>query len=275
MSQPLQGYVAVVTRASRGIGKGVALALGEAGATVYVTGRTLTPGTAPLPGTIGETASEVTARGGRGIAVQCDHGDDQQVEQLFQRIKDEQGTLDILVNNVFFLPDGPLFQTPFWEQPVHFWDDFLGVGCRAHYIASRLAVPLMLPKQNGLIANISSFGGGSYQINVSYGVGKAAVDRMARDMAKDLKPHGIASVSLWPGVVRTERIMGMGDAVPFDMSVTESPELTGRAIIALATAPNRMAQTGKRHIVAELAQEYGFTDTDGSQPRSLRHGATS
>jgi len=262
--------VAVVTGASRGVGKGIALALGAAGLTVYVTGRTLQEGSAPLPGTIGATAEEITARGGEGIAVQCDHGKDEQVAALFQRVQKEQGHLDILVNNVFCVPDGPLFGTPFWEQPLSFWDQMHDIGLRSHYVASFYAAPLMLPRKKGLIANISSFGGGSYQLNVAYGVGKAGVDRLAKDMARDLKPHSIASVSLWPGIVRTERILSQADELPFDMSNTESPEFTGRAILALFNDPEWMSQTGKIHVVAELAQKYGFSDIDGSQPTSLR-----
>lgn len=265
----LAGKVAVVTGASRGIGKGVALALGDAGATVYVTGRTLTEGDAPLPGTIGATAQEVTVRGGQGIAVRCDHAQDQDVQALFDKVKQEQGHLDILVNNVFALPSGPLFQTPFWEQPLSMWDTQFQVGLRSHYVASVYGVPLML-EHKGLVVNISSFGGASYQINVAYGVAKAGVDRLARDMAKDLKPHGIAAVSLYPGVVRTERIMSEADQLPFDMSITESPELTGRVIAYLARDEARMDKTGRVHIVAELAQDYGVTDIDGSQPASLR-----
>ncbi len=266
----LKDKVVVVTGASRGVGKGAALALGSEGATVYVTGRTLSEGDAPLPGTIGATAQEVTERGGQGIPVRCDHSNDDDVNALFARVREEQGRLDILVNNVFAVPDGPLFDTPFWEQPLSFWDTMHTVGLRSHYIASALAVPLMLPQESGLIANISSFGGGSYQLNVAYGVGKAGVDRLAKDMAHDLKPHGIASVSLWPGIVRTERIVSQQDELPFDMRNTESPEFTGRAIAALATAPDRMERSGKVLVVAELAEDYGFIDIDGRQPRSLR-----
>lgn len=266
----LKDKVVVVTGASRGVGKGAALALGAEGATVYVTGRTLVEGDAPLPGTIGATAQEITERGGQGIAVQCDHSNDDNVAALFERVRDEQGKLDILVNNVFAVPDGPLFNTPFWEQPLSFWDTMHNVGLRSHYIASTMAAPLIIPQGSGLIANISSFGGGSYQLNVAYGVGKAGVDRLAKDMAHDLKPHGVASVSLWPGIVRTERIVSQQDELPFDMRNTESPEFTGRAIAALALAPDRMERTGKVLVVAELGEAYGFTDIDGKQPRSLR-----
>lgn len=271
MSRPLSDRIAVVTGASRGIGKGAALALGDAGATVYVTGRTLQEGAAPLPGTIGQTAAEVDARGGRGIAVQCDHADDDQVRALFERVQAEQGRVDILVNNVFALPDSEqLFGTPFWEQPLSFWDTMHRVGLRSHYVASALAAPMMVERGRGLIANISSFGAARYAVNVAYGVGKAGVERLTADTAHELKRHGVAVVTLWPGVVRTERILALGEDSPFDMSVTESPELTGRAVVALACDDAVLEHTGKRRIVAELAEQYDFVDIDGTRPRSLR-----
>ena len=268
-SKALEGQVALVTGASRGVGKGIALALGQAGATVYVTGRTVEPGSAPLPGTILETARQVDDRGGNGIAVRCDHADDEQVRAVVDRISRESGRIDILVNNVFAVPHGNLFQGSFWEQPISFWDTMHRVGLRSHYVASALCAPMMVSAGRGLIANISSFGGASFQINVAYGVGKAALDRLARDMAHDLKPHGVLSVSLWPGIVRTERILAMGDQVPWDLSSTESPELTGRAICALATDADAMRHSGAILTVADLAKRYGFTDVDGRQPAPL------
>ncbi len=262
--------VALVTGASRGIGRGVALALGKAGATVYVTGRSVAESDSPHPGTIVETARLVTEAGGTGIAVQCDHSIDDDVRGVFAQIEGEQGRLDILVNNVFALPDGPLFDTPFWEQPIAFWDTMLGVGLRSHYVASVMAVPLMLASEGGLIANISSFGGASFQVNVAYGVGKAAVDRLAADMAHDLRPHGISAVSLWPGVVRTERIVAQIDELPWSLKASESPEFTGRAVVSLANDPELLELSGNVLVVAELAEKYAFSDVDGSQPRSLR-----
>ena len=170
----LSGKVAVVTGASRGIGKGIALGLAEAGATVYVTGRTVKEGSAPLPGTIGATAEEVDRLGGKGIAVQVDHADDAQIEALFKQVKREQGGLDILVNNVFKVPDNPVWQGDFWTHPVSIWDDMVGIGLRAHYVASRFAVPLMLgQREPGLIVNVSSRGAAGYTFSVAYGVGKA------------------------------------------------------------------------------------------------------
>lgn len=256
----MTAQVAVVTGGSRGVGRGVALALGDAGMTVYVTGRTVeTSG----------VAEAVSARGGTGIAVRCDHLDDAQVRELFARVDAEAGRLDVLVNNVFKIPSGRMWGVPFWEQPLSLWDDMHQVGLRAHYVASALAAPRMIRAGRGLIANISSYAGAGYQLNVAYGVGKAAVDRLARDMAHELRPHGVSAVSLWPGVVRTEWVMAQ-EELPFSTEVTESPELTGRAVAALAGDPDLLALSGRVHVVAELAARYGFTDVDGSVPRSWR-----
>lgn len=265
----LRGHVAIVTGASRGIGRGVALSLGEAGATVYVTGRSRPSSEAKgLPGTIDETAELVTQRGGRGVPVACDHDDDAQVEALFARVAKDEGRLDVLVNNAFALPEGEVFGK-FWELPLAHWDVYARVGLRSHYVASALAARAMVPRKKGLVVNVSSFAGGTYAVSVPYGVAKAGVDRMAKDMAIELKKHGVAVVSLWPGVVRTERVLAMGDAWPFDLSKSESPEFTGRAVVALAADEGVLARTGKVHIVADLADAYGFTDVDGTKPRAF------
>jgi dehydrogenase/reductase SDR family protein 1 len=263
----LAGQVAVVTGASRGVGKGVALGLGEAGATVYVTGRSVTRG--PLPGTIGETAEEVSALGGRGIAAACDHADDAQVAQLFARVIREQGRLDILVNNAFAVPEGKLV-APFWELPIDQWDIMHRVGLRSHYVAAWHAAPIMIGQGLGLVVNVSSFGAKIQAVNVAYGVGKAGVDRMTRDMGRELKAHGVTVVSLWPGIVKTERLLADPDRIGFDPTSGESPTLSGRAVAAIAADPERLAKTGQPLVVAELALEYGFTDIDGKVPPSLR-----
>ncbi|MEM9069419.1 MAG: SDR family NAD(P)-dependent oxidoreductase [Myxococcota bacterium] len=255
--------VAVVTGASKGVGKGVALALGSAGATVYLTGRTLQG-----EGSLEVAAREVEARGGRAIPVRCDHGVDEDVRALAKTVAGNHAHVDILVNNVFAAPSGPVFKTPFWKQPLAMWDTVHQVGLRSHYVASVLLTPLVLKSERGLIANISSFGGASYQVNVAYGVGKAGVDRLARDMAVDLRAHNVCVVSLYPGIVRTERVLA--GEYPFDTSNSESPEFTGRAILALSADAERMRHSGKVRVVAELAEEYGFTDVDGSTPSSLR-----
>ncbi len=260
----LDGKIAVVTGASRGIGKGIALGLGEAGATVYVTGRTVQEGSAPLPGTIGATAEEVTKRGGRGIAVRCDHGNDEEIAALFERVKREQGHLDILVNNVFKIPDPPVWTGKFWQHPVSIWDDMVGIGCRAHYVASVHGAPLIVDRPGGLIVNVSSGGGGQYLFSVAYGVGKCAVDRMAADMAIELKDTGTACVSLWPGVVKTEFVAQQVEkgAAQLDLATAESPVFSGRAVAALAADPNKLEKTGRVLVVGELAKEYGFEDED-------------
>jgi dehydrogenase/reductase SDR family protein 1 len=269
----LVGQIAVVTGASRGIGKGIALELGAAGATVYLTGRTVEAGSSPLPGTIGATADEVTKLGGRGIAVACDHGDDAQIIALFERVRAEQGRIDILVNNVFTAPsERTILQGGgFWEYPISIWDELIHVGCRSHYVSSHEAVPMMIERKQGLIVNISSFAGAAYAFNLAYGVGKAAVDRMAKDMAWELREHGVTCVSLWPGWVRTERLLqreAEGKA-PFSTANGESPRFSGRAVVALATDPERLQRSGQVLVVADLGREYGFTDVDGRQPGTL------
>jgi len=268
----LDGKIAVVTGASRGIGKGVALELGVAGATVYVTGRTVDAAGSPLPGTVGATAEEVTQLGGHGIAVPCDHGEDEQIEALVARVREEQGRIDILVNNVFTAPEQSIFGGSFWDHPTSLWDDLFHVGCRAHYIASHAVAPMMVERKEGLIINISSFAGAAYVFNVVYGVGKAAVDRMAKDMAVELAPHQVTCVSFWPGVVRTERMEEMvkTDAVPFTIDKAETPRFTGRGVVALATDPKRLEKTGQALIVYEMAREYGFRDVDGNLPGDLK-----
>ena len=268
----LDGKIAVVTGASRGIGKGIALELGVAGATVYVTGRTVDEAGAPLPGTVGATAEEVTQLGGHGIPVPCDHGEDEQIEALFARVREEQGRIDILVNNVFTAPEQSIFGGSFWDHPASLWDDLFHVGCRAHYIASHAVAPMMVERKEGLIINISSFAGAAYVFNVVYGVGKAAVDRMAKDMAVELAPHQVTCVSFWPGVVRTERMEEMvkTDAVPFTIDKAETPRFTGRGVVALATDPKRLEKTGQALIVYEMAREYGFRDVDGNLPGELK-----
>ncbi len=269
----LDGQIAVVTGSSRGIGKGIALELGAAGATVYVTGRSVKEGDAEFPGTVGATAQEVTDLGGKGIAIQCDHSQDDQIIELFKRIDAEQGRIDILVNNAFSSPSGTsiLKGGGFWEYPIGIWDDFIHVGCRSHYVSSHEAVPIMMRQKSGLIVNISSFAGAAYAFNLAYGVGKAAVDRMAKDMAHELRDYGITCMSLWPGWVKTEHVLKReadGDT-PVSTEHGESPRFSGRAVAAIAADPNRMARTGTIGIVHELAHEYGFTDVDGSQPGNL------
>ena len=268
----LKGKVAVVTGGSRGVGRGVAQGLAEAGCTVYVTGRSRSQEVPPAPLSIDATAAEVNELGGVGIPVPVDHGDDEQIRALFERVKAEQGRLDVLVNNVFKIPDPPVFGGGFWTHPVSIWDDMVGIGCRAHYVASVHGAPMMVAQGSGLIVNISSGGGGEYLFSVAYGTGKTAVDRMAKDMAHELRAHDVAAISLWPGVVKTEFLMAAVEAgqATFDMNEAETPRFTGRAVAALARDPDLMAKSGRIHRVVDLAEEYRFTDVDGNFPTSGR-----
>ncbi len=200
----LSGKVAIVTGASRGMGKGIALALADEGATVYVTGRTVSPGTFPLPGTVGETAAEVDRRGGRGIAVQVDHANDHAVAALFEQVKQEQGRLDLLVNNAIALPAELTQPGSFWEKPLSNWE-MIDVGLRSYFVAAWHAARIMTPQKSGLIVGISGYVGVTYTYGVIFGTCKTAGDRMARDMAIELKPHNVTSISLWQGFTYTER----------------------------------------------------------------------
>lgn len=270
----LQGErVVVVTGASRGAGRGISLALGATGATVYVTGRTRKEGDAPLPGTVQATADAITAAGGKGIAVYCDHSDDEQVKQLFEQVRAEQGRLDILVNNATVIHDALTDTGPFWDKPLAL-ADILDVGLRCHYTASWYAAPLLLANGEGLVVNTSSFGGRIYMHGPAYGAGKAGLDKMSHDMAIDFRPHRVAVVSIWMGLLATERTLRVFAAEPGKYAgmadTAESPEFTGRVIDALARDPALMDKSGRVWVGAELAQEYGVTDTDGRQPLSPR-----
>jgi NAD(P)-dependent dehydrogenase (short-subunit alcohol dehydrogenase family) len=276
----LTGKVAVVTGASRGIGKGIALVLAEQGATVYVTVRPVTPGEYYLPGTVGETAAECTKRGeaegGKGVAVACDHGNDEQVAALFDQVRREQGRLDVLVNNAFQLSDDLIVKQPFWEKPLsnlEMWQ----VGVRSSFVAAWHAAQIMAPQGSGLIVAISGYVGVTYTFGVVFGAAKSAVDRMARDMAIELEPHNVASVSLWQGLTFTEKAHHNLGANP-DMKgqtvtnpeVGSSVEHPGRVIAAMAADEKIMRLSGGTFITAEMAQLYGVTDVDGRVIPSLR-----
>jgi dehydrogenase/reductase SDR family member 1 len=271
----LSEKVAVVTGASRGVGKGIAIGLGEAGATVYVTGRTTQEGTdiEKLGGTVFTTAEEIAAAGGKGIAVVCDHRDDAQVEKLFQRVKEENGRLDVLVNNAWggyeqMEHDGEFtWLKPFWEQPFWRWNAMFDGGVRAAFVASAFATRMMMEQHNGLIVNISFWAAQKYMSNVEYGAAKAAVDKMTADMAHEAEKFNITVISLYPGLVRTESVLRA--AQYFDMSNSESPQFTGLVIAALANDPNLMSKTGKVWVGAALAEEYGIVDIDGKHPRPV------
>lgn len=265
--------VVVVTGASRGAGKGIAVALGATGATVYCTGRTRQEGDAALPGTVAATARAVTEAGGHGVPVYCDHADDEQVKALFQQVQNEQGRLDILVNNATNLHDALTDKGPFWEKPLELVQ-LLDVGLRSHYTAAWYAAPLLLANGEGLIVNTSSFGGRIYMHGPAYGAGKAAVDKMSHDMALDFRPHQVAVISIWMGLLLTERTRAVFEAEPemyADLAATaEYPEFTGRVIDALAADPKLMSRSGKVWIGAELGEEYGLVDVNGQLPPSHR-----
>lgn len=282
----LEGKVALVTGATRGIGRGIAIGLGEAGATVYITGRSLNNSSSEgVSGSLGETKSAIEEAGGVCIPVQVDHSDDEQVRLLFDRIQDEQnGQLDLLVNNAYSgvqaLKDAQ--GQPFWDSEPSLWDASNNVGLRSHYVASVFAARMMTKRNSGLICTISSWGSMFYLFNTVYGVGKAACDRLAANMAVELKPHNVTSVSIWPGIVGTELFsrfaseMNQTNATEKNFSFLsdrynwETPLFTGRAIAALASEPNTIRHTGRVQIVAELAKKYNLVDENGEQPASLR-----
>uniref|UniRef100_UPI00358FB104 dehydrogenase/reductase SDR family member 1 n=1 Tax=Myxine glutinosa TaxID=7769 RepID=UPI00358FB104 len=265
----LAGKVCVVTGASRGIGKGIALQLCGAGATVYITGRNSE--------TLREAANEIENRGGRCLPVRCDSTNDLEIQSLFDQVKKEQnGRLDILVNNAYAGVD-LLFSTmgkPFWELPVSAWDTINNTGLRSHYACTVLASRLMVENKQGLIITISSFGGLRYLFSVPYGVGKAACDRMAADTAIELRRHGVASVSLWPGAVQTEIVREQIIEAPAEkvnqkmrklFLEGETTELSGKCIVSLANDPKLMKKSGKVLWTCDLASEYKLSDIEGKR----------
>jgi dehydrogenase/reductase SDR family protein 1 len=306
-SARLSGRVALVTGASRGLGRATAIELGTEGATVYITARSFDAPTGDSKGTALETADAVTAAGGHGIALRCDHADDEQVAEVFRRIEAEQGGLDLLVNNVFPSPDAASITGPFWPGGVPFWESspdawqaLFTVAVRGHYVATQKAMPLLL-ERGGLIVNITSAGSAVYFMSSLYGAGKAANDRLMRDMAHELEDHPVSIMSVWPGIVRTEFAGGMFEQAPevlgfflreawanfpdaaeklaatdnqAALALTETPHFAGRAIAALAADPEVASKSGRILAVVNLADEYGFTDTDGRTPDAFRFRET-
>jgi NAD(P)-dependent dehydrogenase (short-subunit alcohol dehydrogenase family) len=289
--RPLAGCVAVVTGASRGAGRGIAVELGAAGATVYLSARSTRgrpapgydkllalSGDRPLPGTVEDTAEEVTRAGGRGIAAPCDHGDEAQVAALFERVRREQGRLDLLVNNAWGGHESfdGVFERPFWEHPLAHWDTMIDRGVRHHLLAARAAAPLFVAQRNGLIAATTFWDRGRYlRGNLYYDLAKAALVRLAFGIAEELRPHGVTSVALSPGWMRTEFVLAghrtdeaHWHEVPA-LARTESPRYLGRAVVALAADPAVAARSGGVFTVSELARSYGFTDIDGRQPAAF------
>ena len=267
----LKGKIAVVTGASRGIGKGIALALGEAGATVYVTGRTVGDGER----TIDTTARLITEKGGEGRAIQCDHFIDDQIGEVFEQVKSGAGKIDLLVNNVYKIPDPPAWGGGFWDHPLQIWDDQVGIGLRAHYVASWYAAPLLFEAgPGGAILNISSPGGQSYHFSCSYGTGKAGLDRLTADMAIELQPKGIAAVALYPGAVSTEFIVDAAEAQGMDLSTAQTPLFVGRCAVSLLTSDDLMERTGSIQWVHDLGEEFDVLDEHGKRPPPYRQDET-
>ena len=266
MTQP---KVALVTGASRGAGAGIARGFGELGYTVYVTGRTITPGDAKgwdgsvLPGTVAETAKRVTELGGQGIAVVCDHGDDAQIARLFEQVRDEQGRLDVLVNNAAYMHHQLIEKMPFWEKDLDA-QKILDVGLRSAYVASWHAARIMVPQGSGIIAMTSSFGASCYMHGPAYGAQKAGLDKLAHDMEHDFRGTGVAAVSLWLGPQITERSQIAVKTNPEQyegfLAIAENPEFSAHVIDAIDRAPNRDELSGQTLIVAEIAQALGVKD---------------
>lgn len=246
--------VALVTGVSRGVGKGIAIALRDAGWQVYGTSRR---GTGPDGVTV----------------IACDHTDDDAVAAVFERISSVEGRLDLLVNNVWASPRGFAgFTEKFYDRPLTDWDTLITVGLRAHYVAAVHAAKLMVPQGSGLIASISSFGARGQLHSVLYGMSKAAIDKMSYDMAQELKPSHVAAVSLWPGIVRTELLLSAGitEFAGFSIAEAEDPTFIGRVIDKLIDDPRLPELTGHTLVTAELGAEYGVVNDDGTAPVSHR-----
>lgn len=262
----LEGKVAVVCGASRGIGKGAALELAAAGAHVIAAGRTLRNGSASVGGSLEETVAEIESAGGRATAHACDLTDEAAVSALFRTVARAHDRIDVLVNSAFnAFSFGSSIGVPFWELPLSSWQEVVDVGTKTAYLSTASAAPLLL-SAGGLVVNISGRGAERYRYNVVYGVGKAAMDRMTRDMAEELRPHRVAVVSLWPNVTRTETLASRppeAQAAFGSLDELETPRYIGRAVVALAADPSVMERSGLRFWVAELGAEYGFTDEHG------------
>lgn len=271
--------IAIVTGASRGAGKGIALGLGQKGYTVYVTGRSTKPGTAfgwdgtPLPGTVHETAEEITTEGGKGISIVCDHADDEQVAEMFKKVEKEAGRLDILVNNATFIHDQLIQDKPFWEKELKA-ADILDVGLRSSYVASWHAANIMVPAKKGLIVFGSSFGASCYMHGAAYGAQKAGIDKLAHDMAVDFKETGVRAVSIWMGPLLTERAIIAAEVNPEQykdfIATAETPQFIGHILDAIANDPKGDEINGHTLIAAEICSRYGITDRNGVIPPSYR-----
>lgn len=256
------GTVAVVTGAARGIGRGIAVVLGEAGATVYVTDwESRARKRSDLPGAVEDTAEEVTARGGRGVAVVVDHSDDDAVAALFDRVGAEQGGLDLLVANACNVNALPFRGGPFWTLPLAHWRNMMEIGVRSHLVAAWFAAPLLIARGRGLVV-LTGYADPDAEViagHLFYDLAMSATSRLARSLAHDLRPHGISAVAIAPGFTRTEAIVAALGAHP---PGSDSVEFAGRAVRALLDDPAVDRHAGRTVSVADLAERYGFTDTE-------------
>lgn len=280
----LTGKIAVVAGATRGAGRGIAVSLGERGATVYCTGRSVRGKSAmgSRPETIEETAEMVTARGGIGIAVQVDHTAPAQVAALFERVRTERGGLDILVNDIWGGDELTEWGRPFWEQDLSKGLLMLERGIDTHIITSYYAIPLMLGR-GGLIVEITDGDTMDYRGNFFYDLVKTSVIRLAFDLAQELRPRGITALAVTPGFLRSEAMLdhfGVTEANWQEGAkkdphfiASETPYFVGRAVAALACDPNVFARTGGAYSSWGLSDEYGFTDADGRRPHWGRYFA--
>ena len=265
--------VVIVTGASRGVGKGAALGLADENTIVYITGRASSD--SPLPGTLDKTVQQIQQRGGQARAIYCDHSDDSQIAKMVAQVIDEQGKIDLLVNNVYQVPDDLLVWQPFWQRPLNsHWQAMMEVGLRSHYVSSCLVASHMVERQAGAIATISSPAANVYMHSVIYGMGKAAKDKMTQDMAKELREYNVAAFGLWPGIVKSERLQPLLDAgqLPAEYealkSGMETPEFTGRILHAILAQDQAMSLSGGSWYNCELALKLGVKDADGAQPTS-------
>jgi dehydrogenase/reductase SDR family member 1 len=275
MTGQLEGRVALVTGASKNIGKGMALQVAAEGAVTYVTARTLDDAPGQL-GSLRQTVAEIEAAGGTGIPVACDHTDDAQVEAVFDRIQRDHGQLDLLVNVAS--PDfSEMVGVPFWEIPFWQISACLDVGPRSNFVTTALAARLMMPRRSGVVINISSHGSQAYLLSVPYGVGKGAIDKLTRDTAMELRAHDVAVVSLWPGLVLTEGLLSRAEVAAdgtrtlhgLDIGFGETPKFNGKAVVALAADPAIMERSGGSFWSSRLAREYGFAEDDGHLPPEI------
>jgi dehydrogenase/reductase SDR family member 1 len=273
----ISNAVCLVTGASRGIGRGIALALLAEGARVHVTGRTVTEAQAAVhpqrEGSLDSLAAEAASLPGTLTIHVCDHADDAQTERAIADTIAAEGHIDVLVNNAWpgyeNMVEGDVFTfpQPFWQQPMWRWNGMIDVALRAAFVSARAAAAAMVARRAGLIVNISYWAAQRYGDNVIYGIAKAGADKMAADMAHELRPHGVAAIALYPGLVRTEAVMR--NAEYFDMSNSESPQFIGRVVSGLWRDAGLLDKSGRVHVAAALAREYDIADIDGKRPVPL------